>query len=325
MQTSTDNIHELRPALARRCEAEIARLGLAQVRAAKRIGVSGPTLNQWINGKYPGNVPAVEAKVRRWLETEEEVEANSLADAPLGRHVPLGITEEISATIAYAHATGDIVTVIGPSGMGKTWAAERYCTKRSSAYYALMRYAAARTLHGMLGVVGRAVGVAQTRASAAALEADIIDELAERRAVLVIDEAQFLTPGMLEALRSIRDGARCGLVLAGEERLKMSLAQRPAIGGRTGGNVTRKHPARADVDAMVSNFLERPAARREVDIAAGVAGGKKGFHALARVMERAWRLARFDGRDAVTAGDLESAALHITSAESTEAGARAAA
>ncbi len=323
MQTSTDNVHELRPALARRCEAEIARLGLSQNRAAKRMELSPAALSQWLNGTYKGNVPAVEAKVRRWLDTEEEVEANSLSDAPLGRHVPLGVTDEVFAMIGYAHATGDIVTIMGPSGMGKTWAARRYCEMRSAAYYVPMRRTV-RGLYALLGVVGRAVIGPRTYRSALEAEDEIIAALAGRRAVLVIDEAQFLTPGLLDELRCIRDVAECGLVLAGDTRLLMRLGQCPQIVGRTGGTVKRDQPSRADVDALLSNFLERPAGRREIEIAAAAAAGPGGLHALGRVMERAWRLAQFNGRDTVTAGDLEAAALAAAMAESTDVARQAA-
>ena len=130
----------------------------------------------------------------------------------------------------------------------------------------------------------------------------------------MIDEAQFLSPALLDELRCVRDIAECGLALAGDARLDMRLGQCPQIVGRTGTRVFRDRPDAGDVHALVSDFLGRPAKRGETDAVSAAAFGPGGLHALRRVLVRAWRLAQVEGRAAATPTDLEQAALMIVEA-----------
>jgi len=308
-----DNVTELRLPLATRCETAMERLGLTQTAAARRIGVSGTALSQWLRDKYGGDTGAVEAKVQKWLATEHDAETFSIDDAPVGRHVDLDVSEEILAGLAYAQATGDIVTVIGASGTGKTWSLRHHCAERSAAHYVSVRRTM-RTLSGVLGAVGRVVLGPRTHRSALEAEEELIATLRGRRALLVIDEAQYLSPMLLDELRCIRDAAECGLALAGDARLEMRLGRCPQIVGRTGMRVVRDRPAPDDVELLVSDFLGRRAKRGEVDAVSAAAFGPGGLHALRRVLVRAWRLAQVEGRDAATPTDLEQAALMIADA-----------
>ena len=317
----SENVTELPMALPRLCQSEMERLGLSQAQAAKRIGVSSAVVNQWLRGQYKGNVAAVDAKVQAWLATEEDAEANSIAAAPVGRHVELDVTGELFATLGYAHATGDVVTVTGASGMGKTWAARHYCGLRSAAHYVAMRRTV-RSLAGLLGVVGRVVCGPRIHRSALEAEEEILAALRGRRALLVIDEAQFLSPALLDELRCIRDISECGLALVGDVRLDMRLGHCPQIIGRTGASVTRELPDRRDVAALLADFLGRPAKRRETDLVFGAACGAGGLHALRRVLVRAWRLAQVRGSRTVDESDLEAAALMTAAAGRPEDAAR---
>lgn len=307
------NVTELRLPLAARCETAMDRMGLTQANAARRIGVSGTALSQWLRGKYGGDVGAVEAKVQRWLATEHDAETFSIDDAPVGRHVELDVSEAVFAALRSAQATGDVVTVIGASGTGKTWALRHHCAERSAAHYVAMRRTV-RSLHGLLTVVGRVVLGARPHRSALDAEEEIIAALRGRRALLVVDEAQFLSPALLDELRCIRDVAECGLALAGDARLEMRLGRCPQIVGRTGTRVVRERPDADDVHALLSDFLGRSAKRGEIDAVSAAAFGPGGLHALRRVLVRAWRLAQVEGRDAATPTDLEQAALMIADA-----------
>ena len=122
-------------ATAADCRAELDAFGLSHARAAREIGrgVSSATLSRWLAGRYDGDVAAVTARVRRWLETRADARARDLAPAGLDRHAALGVTEEIEAALAHAQAAADIVLIHGRSGAGKSWAAARYCARRSAA------------------------------------------------------------------------------------------------------------------------------------------------------------------------------------------------
>ena len=308
-----NNIATLPVTLAARCEAAIERLGLTQTAAARRIGISGTALSQWLRDKYGGDVAAVEAKVQRWLVTEHDAETYSVSDAPVGRHVELDVSEEIGAALKVSQATGDIATIVGASGTGKTWALRQHCAGRSATHYVAMRHTV-RSLSGLLGVIGRVVIGQRDWRSALEAEEAVIAALQGRQALLVIDEAQFLRPTLLDELRCIRDLAECGLALAGDELLNMKLCRCPQLVGRTGMRVFRSGPSPDDVSALVSDFLGRRAVADELEVVAAAAYGAGGFHALRRVLVRAWLLAQGHGRDKPTLLELEQAAMMIVEA-----------
>lgn len=302
----TGNVHPIRPALALELEAQMSRLGLSQNKVADLLDVSSTAISQWRRGKYPGDVPALEARVRKWLDTGEELEGRSLDAARLDKHLALQVTGEIGWLLTHAQATADIVLVKGASGSGKSWAADHYCRTHSATYYVPMTRTV-RTLTGLLTRVSNAIGGFADTRSAQAAEDTVVERLQGRRALLVIDEAHHLTPTLLDELRCIRDLAKCGLALIGDRTIAMRLAQCPQIVGRIADTVEKDGPCVADVELLVSGFLERPARRDEVRLGLAAAAGDGGLHALRRMLARAWMLARIEERDAVTVADLELA------------------
>lgn len=321
-----DNVHQFRAPLVLELEAQMARLGLSQNRAAARIGVSTAALSQWRRGQYSGDNAAVERAVRKWLNTEEEVEGRRLDAARLDVHLALGVTGEVSSLLAHAQAAADVVLIKGASGTGKSWASDRYARTHSAAHYVMMTRAV-RSLTGMLGLVAEAIGSLPDQRSALHAERAVVDALRDRSAVLIVDEAHHLTPRLLDELRCIcmPQKANCGLALIGDESIAMPLSRCPQIIGRIGGQVHKRTPAEPDIELLVSAFLERPANRREVRMGLAAARGDGGLHALRRMLARAWMLARIEDRDTVTAADLEMAALGAAAEPEAPEGRRASA
>ena len=124
-------------------------------------------------------MPAVTARISRWLRTRAEATERDLAEAGLDRHVDLGVTEEIEAILGHAQATGDIVLIHSRSGRGKSWAAGRYCRTHTAAHMATMSDAVA-TISGMLGRVSRSVGAGSKHGSGLKAEEAIIEKVQGR-------------------------------------------------------------------------------------------------------------------------------------------------
>lgn len=311
-----DNIHILeQPAtLAHECLAELERMGLSRNAASARIGVSAATLGLWLRGEYTGNVPAIEAKVSKWIDTEREAAKRSLASAGLDVHRDLDVTGDVVAMLAHAQALGDVVLIHGLSGAGKSWAARHYCETRSVAFYVPMT-CAVRSLSGLLELVSDAVGAGGWHASALKAERAVVERLRDRGALLVIDEAHHLSARLLDELRCIRDIAGCGLALIGDDSLTQTLNRCPQIVGRVGGRLQKKKPSEADVATLVSGVIGRPASPREVKAAMTAATGPGGLHALRRTLARAWMSAQSAERPEVAAKDLELAAGITSAAE----------
>lgn len=304
-----DNVYRL-PPTPLEVAAKLELLGMSQNQAAARIGISQSALSQWMHGKYGGDIPTVEAKIARWLDTQAEIELHSLSAAGLDQYRALGYAGEAHALFAHAQAASDIVLIHGPSGLGKSWASERYCAERSGAHLVVMS-SATGTMPGMLAKVAAAVGAYTDQPSAMRYEAAIMEKLRDRGAVLVVDEAHQLTARLLDELRCIRDQAGIGLALVGNESILMTLARCPQILGRVGGRLNREAVYDADVETLVAGFLGRAPLAAEMKAALAAARSEKGLHALRRLLALAWMSARTEGRDVVWAEDLQLALTGI--------------
>ncbi|MDD9993877.1 MAG: AAA family ATPase [Rhodospirillales bacterium] len=173
----------------------------------------------------------------------------------LDRHAETSASRQITSALAYAHAAGDIVAIIGKPGRGKTWATEYYCAGRTTAFN-LFASGAVNSLPGFLSLVGEAIGVGRHHHSALEAERTIIDRLRDRQALIVVDEAHLLRDKLLDELRIIRYRAGCGLALVADETIRMALARCQQEDGRIG---------------LKSDLATQPTAHVE-DIAAGVLG-----------------------------------------------------
>ena len=199
--------------------------------------------------------------------------------------------------------------VHGRPGSGKSWAAARYCATRAAACR-LQATGAVKTLPGLLGRVGAAVGVGSAHASALAAETAIVAWLEGRRALLVVDEAHHLGTRLLDELRCIRDLAGCGLALIGDDELWTALARTPRCGQIVGGIGIRLPlgaPADADVLDLAAAVLSRRPKPGDAKALLAAARGPGGLHALRRLLARAWVIAKASERERIGAADLAQA------------------
>ena len=299
-------------AVRRACRAELDATGTTITQAAREMGagVSQATLSRWLRGTYDGDVAAVAARVRIWLESRGERERNAVGGG-LDRHVALGVTEEIEQVLAYAQASGDIVIVHGPSGTGKSRACAHYAASRSGAFHVVVTDAVA-TMAGMLARLATAVGAGGGHGSALRAEDAVCDRLRGRSALLVVDDAHHLRrAAQLSELRCIRDRAGCGLALVGEDPLWTRIAgseDLAALTGRTGIRWPLAAPAAADVLAIARAALGREPGPAETKLLTAAAHGDGTLHAVRRLLVRGWIVARGAGREAITAADLQAAA-----------------
>ena len=293
-----------------RAAMEAGALSIADVAREIGRGCSQATLSQWLAGKYAGDVEGVTARVRRWLDTRAELATHDLSAAGLDRHVPYKPTAPVHQALAYAHAEGDLVCVHGRSGAGKTAALKRYAETYSGVRYAVMSHAV-RSVTGMLSIVAEATDAGDWHRSALAAERAIVARLARRGALLIVDEAHHLTPGLLDELRCIRDMAGCGLALAGDDTLWMTLAgsrRCDQIIGRIGVRVALKQPSDDDVLDLASRITGHRLEGTAAASVLGAARGPGGLHALRRLLARALTAARASDRGMRDA-DIKGAAV----------------
>lgn len=283
-----------------RFQGALAQSGDSLAQVAREAGLAPSTLSRWVRGDYRGDNAAVDRSVEAWLRSREA----SLQTAALGvdAHVDLAVTRDIEGVLDLAQATADVVVVHGRSGCGKTWAARHFAATRAGVIL-VTASGAWVTLAGMLGRIAAAVGAGDRHPSALAAEARIIEKLAGRRALLVVDEAHHLSVRQIDELRCLRDIAGCGLALIGADVLWSSLcasARADQITGRVMQRLALRGPAAADVDALAKSALRRSPEREESRSLVQAARGGGGLHVLRRTLARTALIARADGAEQPT-------------------------
>ena len=295
-------------------QIELEQSGLSAARAADQIGRHASSITRWLNGTYTGDNEAVAADVERWLDTRADAARSSLDGAGLDRHAETTASRQITSALAYAHAAGDIVAIIGRPGRGKTWASERYCAGRTNAFY-LAVSSAVFSLPGLLSLVGEAIGAGRHHRSALEAERTIIDRLRDRQALIVVDEAHHLRDKLLDELRIIRDRASCGLALVADETIRMAFARCQQVDGRIGLRIDLTTQPTTDVEDIAAGVLGLRPSRAELKTLNTVGRGPGGLHAMRRLLGRAWMVTQAAGRDAIEAHDITAAADESAAAD----------
>ncbi len=274
------------------------RRGLSHKDVARQIGRSDTTVSLWLRGEYKGNNEHVGQLVRRWLDTERDVQ--SLRTAGLvNRRADLAVTERITLVARHAQANADLAVVYGAAGSGKSWALEHYCDEHTGCCYTTMS-PARTTPAAVLSRVAEKLGVGGGVTTAAGLERAAVDRLSVGPALLVVDEAHHLRQELLDVLRCVYDAAECGLVLAGNEPLWSRLAggdRAAQLVSRVGISCRLRRPAEQDVLELAKTLVGGPVrgAGRAAVLAAG--RGMGGLRTVRKIVEQAHILARGDNRE----------------------------
>lgn len=165
--------------------------------------------------------------------------------------------------------------VVGPAGLGKTFAIEHAIERRGEPVISLtfearptMRLVADRLLHKLTGAPGGGTRFAMTD--------QLLNRLSDRRRLIVIGEAQNLNRDCFEYLRHLHDdpstrfallfdgGDGCWEVLAREPMLRSRIYRRVAFGRLSDSDVLALlpgyHPIYADVDPELLVLINDKAA-----------------------------------------------------------------
>lgn len=227
----------------------LKRHGLSQAKAAEGCGYTAPVLSTWLNDNYKGDVFAVEAAVRQWLEREGRRRAR--------KQVPTAPTEtfnRITMAITLTHENKDIGLVVGEAGAGKTTALRAYAEANPhNSIYLLMDDS--MTKQTVITNLAKALGF-EPKGSFSDIASRVSEDLAVRDLVVLIDEADYLKDNALELLRQIvNDKGKSGLVLAGLSRLEYRIItmrnDHQQIASRVGVYVAVGGLREIDVNAIV--------------------------------------------------------------------------
>ncbi|MFW2440919.1 MAG: AAA family ATPase [Arenicellales bacterium] len=215
----------------RRVKIIIDHLNSAKVSMAelfKLAGMSSSTGSQILSGKYPTSPQKQIDTLHDVVLSSRRRHADTSAfDIPF---VETSVWTTVSRVCDGARALGStdsLGAVYGFVGVGKTTALKEYCNRNSGAYYF-------RAFRGMtvgvlldrlvdrLGATVKRNNVYSAGSNAAKLNG-VIESLAGKDRLIVMDESTRMHSACLDLLRDIADDAEVGLVLAGREQLEAML------------------------------------------------------------------------------------------------------
>ena len=194
-----------------RTVAWIADRKYTQAALARLARISGSSLNQIIKGSYatsPGKLlAAVEQAMRHADDT------CSFAVAP----VETSVFKLANTCCQMARRYRNFAVFTGFVGTGKTFALKHYTATHPNTH--TIEATPTMTPQSLVRQLARVVAGYEGKGSIDDRFRSIIDALRNTDSLLIVDEAETLTPHQLHTLRRVRDLANVGIVLAGTEHL----------------------------------------------------------------------------------------------------------
>ncbi|MEL7784083.1 AAA family ATPase [Citromicrobium bathyomarinum] len=191
--------------------------GMPWGRFAKAAGFAESTLQAFLKGTYKGDNPKCARMLFKYRQT---IEAQTKRQAKLPIDPGFFETEtsaRLEGLLLMAHEGRITAAGTGP-GTGKTMSIKDYKAKAPNVYVATMRPSCQRVLP-MIQQVQRSMGMPGLQARTRDASQMVIDKLVDRKALLVIDEANYLSIESHEELRAWHDETGVGLALFGNEEL----------------------------------------------------------------------------------------------------------
>jgi DNA transposition AAA+ family ATPase len=189
---------------------------ISQSKAAQAMGYSAGVVSAYKNHAYNGNVKVLEERIAAWLK--REARRLSRMEVPTAETVTM---EQVRRAVTIAQDEADIAVIIGEAGTGKTTALRQYAKESYSALLIDVDPSFSKVV--LMNEIAHALGVEDKGGMNAVIDR-VIEALKDRDAVLIIDEADYLSDGSLELVRRIvNDKAHTGVVLVGLPTLEYKI------------------------------------------------------------------------------------------------------
>ncbi|EAM5593182.1 AAA family ATPase [Salmonella enterica] len=191
--------------------------GYSQGQVARAIGRSSATMNQYLQGKYNGDIADMEERISNFILRVREKQNALRIDE---RFVSTPTARKGLEVLAYAHQECEICVLYGAAGLGKTITLKEYARRDDAVIFieADPGYTARTLLEELCG---------RLRLSKNGNIHTLIDLCVEKLKgsgrLLIIDEAELLPYRALEVIRRLHDKAGIGVVMAGMPRLITNL------------------------------------------------------------------------------------------------------
>jgi len=190
----------------------------SQAGIARRIGVSSAAISQFASGKYKGDVKTLINKIINLINSVERKETRPKRD---DSYIETTVARKIAALITnterFSEVEGKIGLIIGDGGHGKSHCLRAYAEANKNTMYIELDDAMTSTL--LFAEIAEKLNI-DSSGRMATVTRRIIEKLANRQMIIMLDEASGLRVKQLNLLRQvITIKCRCPLILAGNSEL----------------------------------------------------------------------------------------------------------
>jgi DNA transposition AAA+ family ATPase len=192
---------------------------LSQSAVAKGIGVAGSAISSYLKGRYPGDVPALEKRLEKYLDLQEERLETGVSDSR--QVVRTAAYTQIQGFLHQVQRRGRFGIAFGNAGTGKTTALRAYADDNPGLSL-LIEADHGYTARTLFAELCDRLNLEQ-RGGLHDLLTRVVDKLSGSQRLIIVDEAEHLPYRALELIRRVRDKAGVGVVLAGMPRLLRNL------------------------------------------------------------------------------------------------------
>jgi DNA transposition AAA+ family ATPase len=183
-------------------------------KAAHKLARSAKAITQYIDYEFEGDLEQLEQDARNFLRLEEEAK---LVIEP-GKFCDISLSREIWDVFQFCQAEGKQAGIIGFSGCAKTRTAVEF-KKRHMETILVTLDVTKRSLGSVLSEILYSDGGVPYAATNSIMLNRIIRNFKHTSKLLIIDESQFASWEVFEAIRTIWDNVRTGIVYLGTPRL----------------------------------------------------------------------------------------------------------
>lgn len=190
---------------------------ISQSAIARGIGRSATAVNQFLKGKYAGDIEGLEREIEAFIDLQEEKKKENRSDLPF---VETPTANRILEFLQLAHLDSEMQVLYGGAGMGKSKAINAYAERNSGVI--VIDVDPSYTARDVLVELSKCLKIS-TRGSINDLMRECVRKLKNSDRLVIVDEAELLPHRALEILRRLHDKAGVGMVLAGMDRLIINL------------------------------------------------------------------------------------------------------
>lgn len=210
--------------IAEKLKTFMAERKLSQSKTAKNLGVSSTLLNQFLNGKYKGNLEDIVNRAVNYMNSMTRRESRVKNKPFIETSVAKKIGAIIKQTDAFSDEEGKIGVIVGDGGHGKSHCLRYYAEANKNTVYVEIDRGMNSTM--IFSEIAKKIGGIDASGSLANVTRRLIDAIHGRNIIIMLDEASSLNVNQLDLLRQIVVvKSRCPLILAGNQDLLKTIRQ----------------------------------------------------------------------------------------------------